>query len=469
METFKKNKLALALLGLSFSSGAFALEYNINQLSQIQVLNPFAIDLNDSGQVAWVQRESFEAGHPIMFWDGSAASQVATTKFDTIEVLTRLIAMNNAGKVVWLDTNTPYPGYFITPDQVMAWDGVQTSTLSSQVSPKGGLSDVNEAGQVSWYDGNESQFGRVLLSDGVTETVITDDLNGFRSGYNIQLNDAGQVVFGSSLYDPTTFNFNRTIKMWNGNALIDLDTIAGFDKWIGYEPQINEQGDVLWGVNQYPNATIRLWDGVQTQDIAQLTDVFDARCFDINNEGQAVWIADGPNGSFVQHWDGSAVTTIAPGSCATINDAGHIAWSAVEDNYSNVVYATDGTDIIQLGSGSEKPVLNENGDVAWATGNGVYLASIVKPLTPVEAVQALIESVAQLNARAGIVNSLDAKLSTATGVLDDVNSQNDIAAINTLSAFIAAVQAQSTTQIDTADADKLIADAEAIIAQLTAG
>lgn len=473
MKSFKKSKLAIALLGVSLSSSVFALEYNVSQISQGESLNPLTIDLNDNGQVAWIERGSFQTGHPVMFWDGNSAFQISTSTFDTFEVITRMIAMNNAGKVVWLDSTAPFPDFYMTPDQIKAWDGVQTSVLSSQVSIKGGMSDVNDLGQVSWYDGNEFGFNRVLLSDGVTETVINGALDGFRLSDNIQLNDAGQVLFGTSVYDNTTFTLNRKLTLWNGNALVNVDSISGFDKWYGYEPQINEQGQVLWGVNQWPNGTIRLWDGVQAQDIAQELDVYDVRCFDINNNGQAVWIADaGPENSFVKHWDGTTVSTIAPGVCTAINDAGHITWTALEEDYSSTVYVTDGTEIIQLsnvGNGADKPVINENGDVAWATGEGIYLASLVKPLTPGEAIQALVESVAQLNARAGIVNSLDAKLSAASGALADVNAQNNVAALATLNAFIDAVQAQSGTQIGAADADKLIADAEAIIALLTAG
>lgn len=71
------------------------------------------------------------------------------------------------------------------------------------------------------------------------------------------------------------------------------------------------------------------------------------------------------------------------------------------------------------------------------------------------------------NLKHGIENSLDAKLDAALKALEDINENNDVAAINTLEAFINAVQAQSGTKITEADADALIAAAQEIIALLS--
>jgi len=68
----------------------------------------------------------------------------------------------------------------------------------------------------------------------------------------------------------------------------------------------------------------------------------------------------------------------------------------------------------------------------------------------------------------GIENGLDAKLDTTLQALDDINQNNDVAAINTLEAFINAVQAQSGNKIPTEDADALIAAAQVIIDMLSA-
>ena len=78
-------------------------------------------------------------------------------------------------------------------------------------------------------------------------------------------------------------------------------------------------------------------------------------------------------------------------------------------------------------------------------------------------ITALIDNVIALDLRNGISTSLDAKLDAVMGALDDVNANNDVAAVNGLGAFINAVEAQRGTQISENDADSLIAAAQAII------
>ena len=68
-----------------------------------------------------------------------------------------------------------------------------------------------------------------------------------------------------------------------------------------------------------------------------------------------------------------------------------------------------------------------------------------------------------LNLQQGIENSLDAKLEAAQQAIDDLNENNDVAAINVLEAFINAVEAQRGNKILEADADALIAAAQGII------
>lgn len=79
----------------------------------------------------------------------------------------------------------------------------------------------------------------------------------------------------------------------------------------------------------------------------------------------------------------------------------------------------------------------------------------------------LAQDVIALNLQEGISNSLDAKLEAAMQALDDINENNDVAAINTLEAFINAVEAQRGNKISEADADALIASAQEIIELLS--
>lgn len=92
----------------------------------------------------------------------------------------------------------------------------------------------------------------------------------------------------------------------------------------------------------------------------------------------------------------------------------------------------------------------------WVHRNGWVLARI----------EQLIDQVEAINLQQGTSNSLDAKLDAIMRALDDVNANNDVAAVNGLNAFINAVEAQRGNLISIADADALIAAARQIIAML---
>jgi predicted outer membrane repeat protein len=81
---------------------------------------------------------------------------------------------------------------------------------------------------------------------------------------------------------------------------------------------------------------------------------------------------------------------------------------------------------------------------------------------PIELLDILAQDVIDLELQHGIENGLLAKLDTAIEKLEDENKNNDVVAVNSLQAFINAVQAQRCKKIPE-DADKLIAAAQEII------
>ena len=87
---------------------------------------------------------------------------------------------------------------------------------------------------------------------------------------------------------------------------------------------------------------------------------------------------------------------------------------------------------------------------------------------PVILVENLIDDVIDLNLQQGIENSLDAKLEAASNALADLNENNDVAAINSLQAFINTVEAQRGQDLTDELADELVERAQAIIDSLSA-
>jgi parallel beta-helix repeat protein len=90
-------------------------------------------------------------------------------------------------------------------------------------------------------------------------------------------------------------------------------------------------------------------------------------------------------------------------------------------------------------------------------------------ITPQVRIEQLIAEVESLNLQQGISNSLDSKLDAVEKALDDVNENNDGAAVNALEAFINAVNAQRGGKISEEDANVLIEMAQHIIDLLTNG
>jgi hypothetical protein len=101
-------------------------------------------------------------------------------------------------------------------------------------------------------------------------------------------------------------------------------------------------------------------------------------------------------------------------------------------------------------------------DLPWAVQDGWLIS-------PQARIEKLIREVLSLNLQHGITNSLDAKLDAVLQALDDVNENNDVAAINALGAFINAIEAQRQRgkEISDADADALVGIAQEIIAMLS--
>lgn len=120
--------------------------------------------------------------------------------------------------------------------------------------------------------------------------------------------------------------------------------------------------------------------------------------------------------------------------------------------------------------GNPRP-LDGNGDGNVVADMGAYEhpAVPVQPANPGQLLAALADAVAGLKLSQGIETALNAKLATARKVLEDGNRRNDVAAANTLKAFVHCVWAQRGKKIAQADADALIAAAQEILDLLDNG
>jgi hypothetical protein len=135
-------------------------------------------------------------------------------------------------------------------------------------------------------------------------------------------------------------------------------------------------------------------------------------------------------------------------------------------------YDASGSVQAPFAQGSYYLILQTN---AWShvseadhTNNVMVIGPITVADDPVILVEILIDDVMDLNLQQGIENSLDAKLEAASNALADLNENNDVAAINSLQAFINAVEAQRGQDLTDELADELVERAQAIIDSLSA-
>ena len=128
-------------------------------------------------------------------------------------------------------------------------------------------------------------------------------------------------------------------------------------------------------------------------------------------------------------------------------------------DYAQVINFND-PELIQLGTGNVDGYANKIDNVLYSTSPDDVFQ------TPLESINELINHVKTLNLQQGISNSLDSKLEAANSALSDVNQNNNQAAINSLQAFINAVEAQRGNKITNEQADQLTTAAQAIINSL---
>jgi hypothetical protein len=141
---------------------------------------------------------------------------------------------------------------------------------------------------------------------------------------------------------------------------------------------------------------------------------------------------------------------------------GFVAWTGSCDP-NGVICETIALHTIISGTMYWLYTIHDNKQLPWN-----HLAHFaVRQASPGTRVIRLRDAVEDLNLNFGISNSLDSKLSAASKALDDLNENNDGAAINKLQAFINAVEAQWGKHIPVNDAEALIAAAQGIIDTLS--
>jgi len=254
--------------------------------------NDLSLELNNSGQVAWHQERNPILDNEAYFYDGTNVTNISNNPNNDDED----VDMNNSGYVVWqLDIASEDVG-------IPLYDGTGITLLSGNATANW-KPQINNNGYVTWY----GYLGGIWLYDGVTSIEIST------AGFRSHINDHGNVVWYES------DGMDTEIFLYNG-----MDTIQITDNtWDDKYPLISNNGHVVWRTGN-SNRTW-LYDGVTSIEIG-----LGGTKHHINNNGQVVWEVDDGSGHEIFLYDGISTIQITDNSYddhgPKINDDGQIVW-----------------------------------------------------------------------------------------------------------------------------------------------
>jgi len=331
------------------------------------------------------------------------------------------------------------------------------------------LADFNLDGNLDAYHGTDWGFMKILYGDGTGNLVpgpapTAIPVNSRPVGLNVtDLNNDGRP----DLIGPTREGSN-----WYMRAFLNTE-VSGKLTWSSVGP-VAPQTAIRSFLS--PSAADMNSDGYVDQVV-------------INPSPFSVVLYKGGISSGQLTWQPGTIDSLSTFALSAgigdINDDGHLDIHIQGWNYFNGVrvYLGDSTGNFTyenlplghgVGQGNSFRLGDLNGDgrtdIATLRYDGIGdsgFLEVLYPLSPIDMITQLIATVVDLNLQQGIENSLDAKLETTQSVLEDLNDNNNVAALNSLQAFINAVEAQRGNHISDADADTLVNAANSIISALT--
>lgn len=297
--------------------------------------------------------------------------------------------------------------------------------------------------------GSTSNLGLHGIDPTLQGNILAFTVSEWNQG-SLDLNGDGDTFDGVIHVYNASNSTTSNLGLVGQRPLIDENLVAfGVREWLQGQTDLNGDGDPFDDVLHVYNAN----SGVTTNSELAI-DAFDERQMDgkllaftvsESNQGGTDLNSDGDVTDDVVHvFDGRSSTVV------NLRFDNYLSGFPLDGNllaFSVPESSQGGTD------------LNGDGD---ALDFVVHVVDIDTVLPGVR-IEQLIAAVEALNLQNGIENSLDAKLASAQNALCDINENNDVAAINSLQAFVNAVESQTGGKIGEEDAANLLADAQLII------
>jgi probable HAF family extracellular repeat protein len=440
----------------------------------------FALSINNNGQIVGRARNSRRRGLATLFDSTGSGNNIdlGTLGGDS----SWAYSINNNGQIAG---SARYGSSSFTRATLFDSTGngfnIDLGALSQKSSVAYSINDNNQIVGLA-YDASGDMQAMLFDYTGNANNIELGTLGGIES-WARSINDNGQVVGSAyngsgqqraTLFDPTG----------NGNN-IDLGAL---DVYSGAR-SINNNGQIVgWSWNVVNQYRATLFDSTGSGNTIDLNTLIEPglgwtleQAWSINDNGWIVGYGINPNG------DSRAFLLTPEPAMPPVADAG---------NDREVYACIDGIAEVTLDGSDSNDI---DGDEltyywSWMIDDQVYDANGVSPTIelplsrhiielivndgiedsePNEVIITVMDSidlldiaadyVIDLNLHPGIENSLLAKIDTAIAKLEDDNPKNDKAAVNSIQAFINAVEAQSGKKILQKDADYLIETAQQAI------
>ena len=362
------------------SSIPITTDYTVVQLTDNDYDDQYP-QINNNDYVVW-SSEMMGTGEGIdgiFLYDGSSTKRLDNN--DYIEISPKI---NTNGHVVWSDDS----------GNIYLYNGSTTKTISNRKDSEEIDLDsiqVNDNDFAVWaksyfeyVEGDLNYlYTDIILYDGSTTKQITNNDSHYS---NPQINNDGYVVYVEDntnaifLYDGTT-----TIKLSDGNTFWDLPT----------KPQINNQGLVVWQENDgsdYSGYEVFLYDGSTTTQLTD-NDVYDGEP-QINDNGDVVWVGGVDSlsggsdflGGEIFLYDGLQTTRLTNNNyidmSPKINNNGHVVWIGRPPPYEIFPYEKhyeiflfDGSTVTQITDNDINdlnPQIDDNDTIVWQGGIILY-------------------------------------------------------------------------------------------------
>lgn len=333
--------------------------------------------INDSGQVAWGGR--VDGVEQIFLCRDGRNTQITanTPKSGGIASL----QVNNLGQIAWSQQDYDSTGSNSNTN-VYLYDGSSYQQLNDNHGEWDWQSlapSLNNAGQVAWiqtYQNANEDWEVYLFTGSGLPTQLSD---GTGRSWPPRLNDSGWVTWSGD---------RRKLDDWDTRVYLYSGALPAPP--IAYrpgegctDPLINNQGQVAWkNIDADANYNLYLWNGTSTRITNLGTTNFDSLSpFALNNAGQIIWPWSKDLGVYqVYLYSGGAISQLTHDAFDHYNcrlrENGWIAWTQETFDVLPQIYVYRQGSATLIAQGTiGPPRLNSRGQVAWADGETIFLAS----------------------------------------------------------------------------------------------